>query len=144
MRIGELSKATGSSTRALRYYEEHGLIDSDRLSNGYRDYAPATVEKVAFIRDLLAAGLPSRLLREIMPCVTDSGHDQASCADLSSQVEQVRDSLLQQERRIRARRETLEQYLTGQRTPRGYRSTHTDKCEATTDRKDKREGWFDA
>lgn len=119
MRIGELSTATGASTRSLRYYEEHGLIQSARLANGYRDYAPETVEQVAFVQDLLAAGLPSRLLRDIMPCVEGGHGAPASCGDLSVQVEAVRERLMEQERRIRTRRETLERYLSGQRSPRG-------------------------
>jgi len=120
VRIGELSEATGVSTRALRYYEQQGLIRSRRLSNGYRDYGPEAVEVVEFIQDLFAAGLSSQVLRDIMPCVAD-GHAQAPCADLVTQVQQVRDNLLEQEERIRSRRETLEQYLSGQRSPRGGR-----------------------
>ncbi|MFD2025234.1 MerR family transcriptional regulator [Promicromonospora aerolata] len=118
MRIGELSDATGASTRALRYYEEQGLIRSERLSNGYRDYGPEVVEQVEFIQDLFAAGLSSPVLRQIMPCVA-GGHPREACVDLVAQVQQVRDGLLEQEQRIRARRETLEQYLGGQRSPRG-------------------------
>ena len=123
MRIGELSDATGASTRALRYYEEQGLIRSERLSNGYRDYRPEAVGVVAFIQDLLAAGLSSQILRDIMPCV-DDGSAQAACSDLVVQVQQVCDDLLEQERRIRTRRETLEQYLSGRSIPRGMVPAH--------------------
>jgi DNA-binding transcriptional MerR regulator len=121
MRIGELSQATGASTRSLRYYEEQGLVRSERRPNGYRDYGPEAVGTVEFIQDLLAAGISSQILRDIMPCVTD-GHPQTGCADLVGQVQQVRDGLLDQERSIRSRRERLEQYLSGQRTPRGSSS----------------------
>ena len=38
MRIGELAERAGVSTRALRYYEEQGLISARRAHNGYRDY----------------------------------------------------------------------------------------------------------
>lgn len=118
MRIGELSRATGASTRALRYYEEQGLIQSGRRPNGYRDYDPDAVGTVEFIQDLLAAGLSSRMLRDIMPCVAE-GRDHAPSRELLGRVQQIRDDLREQERRIRTRRETLEQYLTGQRQPRG-------------------------
>jgi DNA-binding transcriptional MerR regulator len=118
VRIGELSQATGASARSLRYYEEQGLIRSARLPNGYRDYAPLTVELVEFIQDLLAAGLSSHIVRDIVPCLGES-HERASCTDLVAQVQQVRDSLLDQERRIRTRRERLEQYLSGESSPRG-------------------------
>lgn len=119
MRIGELSRATGASTRALRYYEEQGLIASDRLANRYRDYPPEVIGTVEFIQDLLAAGVSSSLLREIVPCLADDGQE-SSCTDLTVKVQQVRDTLLDQERRIRTQRITLEQYLGGQRHPRGH------------------------
>lgn len=118
MRIGELSRATGASARALRYYEEQGLIESDRLANRYRDYPAETVGTVEFIQDLLAAGVSSSLLREIVPCLAGDSQT-GSCTDLVVKVQQVRDSLLDQERRIRTQRRTLEQYLGGQRNPRG-------------------------
>ena len=38
MKIGELSERTNVPTRMLRYYEEQGLLSSERRSNGYRDY----------------------------------------------------------------------------------------------------------
>ncbi|MFT4124536.1 MAG: MerR family transcriptional regulator [Microbacteriaceae bacterium] len=119
VRIGELSDATGVSARALRYYEEQGLISSRRQANGYRTYGPEAIETVEFIQDLLAAGLSSRMLRDIMPCMA-GGRDCAPSRDLLAQVQSVRDDLLAQEQRIRTRRETLEHYLTGQRKPRGY------------------------
>ncbi|MCE7000887.1 MerR family transcriptional regulator [Saccharothrix sp. S26] len=57
MRIGELARATGTSTRALRFYEEQGLLDSDRAPNGYRVYGPDAVARVHAIRYLLDHGL---------------------------------------------------------------------------------------
>ncbi|GAA4924083.1 MerR family transcriptional regulator [Streptomyces coeruleoprunus] len=57
MRIGELAKATGTTPRALRHYEEQGLIWSSRASNGYRVYGAGTLVRVRNIRHLLDAGL---------------------------------------------------------------------------------------
>jgi DNA-binding transcriptional MerR regulator len=57
VRIGELARATGTSPRALRFYEERGLLTSGRAGNGYRSYDPAAVTRVANIRYLLDAGL---------------------------------------------------------------------------------------
>lgn len=116
MRIGELSERTGVSTRALRYYEQQGLIRSRRLPNGYREYAPEAADVVSFIQDLFAAGLSSRLLRDIIPCVAEGG-TASPPAGLLAQVEAVRDDLLQQERRLRERRRTLDDYLTGRLVP---------------------------
>lgn len=57
MRIGELADATGVSVRSLRYYEEQGLIRSDRRGNGWRDFPVETIERVVMVQHLLAAGL---------------------------------------------------------------------------------------
>ncbi|MEU2714234.1 MerR family transcriptional regulator [Streptomyces sp. NPDC007205] len=71
MLIGELSRRTGVSERLLRYYERMELISSERRVNGYREYDDQTVERVRRIRALLAAGLPSRIIRQILPCTFD-------------------------------------------------------------------------
>ncbi|WP_380279460.1 MerR family transcriptional regulator [Kitasatospora purpeofusca] len=70
MRIGELSERTGASRRLLRYYEEQGLIAAGRCANGYRAYDGTTVDRVLQIRGLLDAGLPTRIIKQILPCLS--------------------------------------------------------------------------
>lgn len=118
MRIGELAKAAGVSTRSLRYYEEHGLLSASRGANGYRDYDERAVQVVAFIQDLYRAGLPSEIIRQILPCA-GTARPQGECADLLARVEQVRDQLAHQEQQLTLRREMLERYLSGTATPAG-------------------------
>lgn len=79
MRIGELARATGTSERLLRYYEERGLLAPTRLANGYRDYPDGTVEEVARIRRLLDAGLPVRVIKEVVDCFCDGSGDVEPC-----------------------------------------------------------------
>ena len=67
--IGELAAATGATPRALRHYEQAGLISSSRSANGYRDYAAATVARVRNIRYLLAAGLTLEDAQAFGPCL---------------------------------------------------------------------------
>ncbi|MER7005960.1 MerR family transcriptional regulator [Dactylosporangium sp. NPDC000555] len=69
MRIGELSARTGTPARLLRYYEEQGLLTPARLDNGYRDYGEHLVDRVLQIRGLLEAGLPTRLIKDVLPCL---------------------------------------------------------------------------
>src|SRR5262245_36798623 len=69
MRIGELSQRTATARRLLRYYEEQGLIVSQRCGNGYRDYDESSVDRVQQIRGLLDAGLPTRIIKQILPCL---------------------------------------------------------------------------
>lgn len=56
MRIGEAARAAGTTARALRYYEEQGLLDAPRTPAGYRDYTAAEIARVRNIRELQAVG----------------------------------------------------------------------------------------
>jgi DNA-binding transcriptional MerR regulator len=69
MRIGELSKRTGVSPRSLRYYEEQGLLSSARSDAGQRHYSDAEVQRVLLIQQLFAAGMSSRVIASVLPCV---------------------------------------------------------------------------
>jgi len=69
VRIGELARVTGASPRALRHYEEAGLIDSRRAANGYRVYDEGTVTRVRNIRHLLAGGLTLDDVHVFLPCL---------------------------------------------------------------------------
>jgi DNA-binding transcriptional MerR regulator len=69
MRIGELAKLTDTPARSLRYYEAQGLIEPRRLSNGYRAYDDYLVNRVIQIRGLLDSGIPTRIIKQILPCL---------------------------------------------------------------------------
>ncbi len=68
MRIGELASRAGVSVRALRYYEEQGLLESGRTPGGQRDYAEGAVERVRFFQSMYGAGLSSRRIADLLPC----------------------------------------------------------------------------
>ncbi|MEU1493124.1 MerR family transcriptional regulator [Streptomyces sp. NPDC005775] len=70
MRIGELSARTGASRRSLRYYEQQGLLVSTRSPSGQRCYDDAHVQRVALIQVFLAAGMSSRTIARLVPCMT--------------------------------------------------------------------------
>lgn len=72
MRIGDLSARTGASVRSLRYYEQQGLLQAERTSSGQRVYASDAAERVRYIQKLIAAGLGTSAIREVIPCF-DSG-----------------------------------------------------------------------
>jgi DNA-binding transcriptional MerR regulator len=69
MRIGELSKRTGVPARMIRYYEEQGLVTPRRLGNGYREYDDYLVDRVGKIKGLIDAGIPTRIVTNILPCL---------------------------------------------------------------------------
>ena len=51
MKIGELSRATGTPVETIRFYESEGLLlHTGRTSGNYRVYESAQVQRLAFIR----------------------------------------------------------------------------------------------
>jgi DNA-binding transcriptional MerR regulator len=73
MRIGELARASGVSVRALRHYDEIGLLrPAQRAPSGYRVYDDADVARLARIVALRGLGLS---LDEVAAAL--DGHDVA-------------------------------------------------------------------
>ncbi|NEW42072.1 MerR family transcriptional regulator [Nocardia cyriacigeorgica] len=73
MRIGDLAHHTGVSVRLLRYYEEQGLLRPVRKPSGYREFHEDDIRVVRNIRTLLAAGLNTRMIADVLPCMIDEG-----------------------------------------------------------------------
>ncbi|WP_199441975.1 MerR family transcriptional regulator [Umezawaea beigongshangensis] len=58
MRIGDAAAAAGTTPRALRFYEQRGLLPpSWRTTSGQREYEPEDVARVRIVREMLALGL---------------------------------------------------------------------------------------
>jgi MerR family transcriptional regulator, redox-sensitive transcriptional activator SoxR len=47
--IGEVAKRSGVAASALRFYEERGLIASERAGSGHRRYPRSVLRRVAFV-----------------------------------------------------------------------------------------------
>ncbi|WLW54181.1 MerR family transcriptional regulator [Streptomyces sp. YU58] len=76
IRIGEVARGAGVSVRAVRYYEEQGLLVAERSPSGQRLYRQDAVPLVRFFQQMFAAGLTSRRIAELLPC-WDAGHTDA-------------------------------------------------------------------
>lgn len=61
--VGDLAKRTGVATSALRFYEERGLISSERNASGHRRYARSTARRVAFVVFAQRVGLTLEEIR---------------------------------------------------------------------------------
>jgi DNA-binding transcriptional MerR regulator len=70
MRIGELARQAGVTTKAVRYYESLGLLTPARLTNGYREYDEHDVRLANEIRALSALGIPVERTRPFLDCLT--------------------------------------------------------------------------
>ena len=47
--IGEVARRSGVASSALRFYEQRGLISSERAGSGHRHYARPVLRRIAFI-----------------------------------------------------------------------------------------------
>jgi DNA-binding transcriptional MerR regulator len=93
MLIGELSTLTEASPRSLRHYESLGLLQTIRAENGYRHYADESVDRVKAIRFLLASGLTTTTIAQILPAMM---YQHCKLAD-----PQVRSAIEQEAERIK-------------------------------------------
>ena len=88
--IKELSRLSGVTTRALRWYDEIGLLTpSGRTEGGYRRYGPAEVDRLQDILYYRALGVE---LARIRACLDDPSFDRlAVLRDHLSALEAERD-----------------------------------------------------
>lgn len=56
MRIGELAERTGTTKDTIRFYEKIGIVEGQRLANGYRDFPPETVAWLHYVRTAQSLG----------------------------------------------------------------------------------------
>ena len=100
MRIGELGRVVGVTTRAIRHYHHLGLLaEPERLGNGYRSYGLRHAVELARIRRLTELGLGLAEVRDVL--ADDAGRD------LVEVLGELDADLARQEAAIHERRERL-------------------------------------
>ncbi|MFI1235080.1 MerR family transcriptional regulator [Nocardia salmonicida] len=125
MRIGRLAEQAGVSVRSLRYYEEQGLLYSTRSPSGQRTYVEGAVERVRLLQRLYAAGLPSRTIAELLPCVDSPSAEQTD--ETWARLLEERDRLDAHIAELLAARDALDAVVT---TNRRHRQTYVDRVDA--------------
>ncbi len=79
MQIGEFAKQAGVSVRAVRYYEELGLIRPEKRSRGgFRLYGPEDGKRLVVINLLKEMGLSLTEIRDILLAKKARGGDKAA------------------------------------------------------------------
>jgi MerR family copper efflux transcriptional regulator len=82
MRIGEVAGRAGVPAKTIRFWEARCLLPLPaRTPAGYRDYDPAVLGRIAFIRQAQAAGLTLDAIGQVLgirdggqpPCVHVTG-----------------------------------------------------------------------
>lgn len=99
MQIGEIARRAGVTTKAVRYYEQLGLVDPTRALNGYRDYDEDDVRIVAEIHDLAGMGITAGKTRPFIECL-ELGHTRSD--DCVSSLAAYRDSIADIDRAVAA------------------------------------------
>ncbi len=95
MKIGELAKATGLTTKTIRFYEEERLLpDPVRTPSGYRVYGSNDIARLEFVRKAKTLGLS---LIEIKSVLLVHDRKEPTCAHvcslLDAQIAQVDQAL---------------------------------------------------
>ncbi|WP_406204888.1 MerR family transcriptional regulator [Kitasatospora sp. NBC_01560] len=85
MRIGELAQQAGTTTRALRYYEQLGLLPARRAGNGYRAYGEEDLRLLRQIRTLQDFGFGLEETRPFVECL-QAGHPEGDSCPASLEV----------------------------------------------------------
>lgn len=118
MRIGELAKHIGVSSRSLRYYEQQGLLTPSRETNGYRLYDPISIVRADNIRQLFEVGLTSRDVLHYIEngCLDRPLIESPHCA---AEMDTVRERLSGLDERI-SRLQSLRERLAAHQTARAH------------------------
>ena len=97
MKIGELSRATGTNIETIRYYERNGLLPApSRTAANYRSYGDAHRARLAFVRHSRDLGFTIEEIRSLLDL---SDHPERDCADAdriaTRHLEQVEEKIAQ-------------------------------------------------
>lgn len=97
MNIGQVSKATGVSTKMIRYYEEIGLVPkAARRDSGYRDYDEPDLHRLRFIRRARDLGFSVEEIGELLGLWSDRSRASADVKALAlGHVEALRQKMLE-------------------------------------------------
>jgi len=120
MKISDAAEAVGAPARMLRYYEQQGLIEASRSTNGYRDYTDEQVEHARHVRALVEAGLSTRMIKIVLdieapdPGPRESAGSRAAAEELARELRVVENRIVC----LQKSREAVTDYL--------LRSEHAD------------------
>jgi Cu(I)-responsive transcriptional regulator len=84
--IGEMGKATSTKIETIRYYEKIGLLPKPaRTSSNYRDYGPAELGRLSFIRRSRDLGFSLDQVRALLGLSDDKSCDCAGIDRIANQ-----------------------------------------------------------
>lgn len=82
MKIGELSKASGTPVETIRFYEREALLPApQRTASNYREYTPAHADRLGFIRQCRHLDMT---LDEVRQLLRFKDTPQADCGEVDN------------------------------------------------------------
>ncbi len=83
--IGQVARQAGVGVETIRFYEREGLLaEPPRTAAGYRQYSPAVVARIRFIRRAKELGFSLREIRELLALRVAPG---TTCAEVRARAE---------------------------------------------------------
>ena len=116
MRIGELAERAGMTPKALRFYEQAGLLPAPhRTPSGYRNYDETALDRLRFVKGAQAAGLTLAQVADVIaarehtgpPCQHVAALLDEHAADLDARIAELH-ALRQEVQRLRRRAAKLD------------------------------------
>jgi MerR family transcriptional regulator, copper efflux regulator len=84
MNIGDIAKATGISTKMIRYYEETGLIrPATRTMSGYRVYSDNDLQTLRFVRRARDLGFTVKQIDDLLTLWRDRTRASSSVKEIA-------------------------------------------------------------
>jgi len=122
--IGETAALLGVSTKALRHWEERGLLEPSRTATGYRMYTDADIERGAAIALYRGVGIPIETIAQLIDAPSHTlrnaltRHRAELASQLSAVAEQLDavDNLIEQTEKGHIDMDAMKKYL-GEKMP---------------------------
>lgn len=108
MNIGEVAKRAGLPAKTIRYYEEIGLIQPLRDTNGYRAFRESDLHKLAFLSRARALGFTIEDCRTLLALYADEGR---ASADVKSVAQDHLDRIDEKISQLQSMRATLSELV---------------------------------
>jgi Cu(I)-responsive transcriptional regulator len=98
MNIGQASRASGVSTKMIRYYDEIGLVrPSARTESNYREYDEREINELRFIKRARSLGFSMEEITQLLSLWRDRGRPsrevkaiaEAHVADLDARIAEM-------------------------------------------------------
>ena len=111
MKISELSKRTGASTRSIRHYENKKILSAVRLENDYREFEESAVERVGMIQLCLGLGLTIEQIQDLLKCEESGPEEYEVCDDVLEVYQEKEDQISKQIRALEVVKNRLNEQI---------------------------------